>query len=57
MIMRTLLVYKTILNMAMLVVLWKEVTQMFTDFFQIEMFQTTIVRIVKHYHNQHDFCL
>ena len=31
-------------------------TQMFADLLLIEMFKTTIVRIVKQYYYEHDFC-
>ena len=30
---------------------------MFADLFLIEMFQTTITRVMKKYHDKHDFCL
>lgn len=35
----------------------KEMAQMATDLFQIEMFQAAVARIMKQYHDQHDFSL
>ena len=35
----------------------KEMAHMTADFFIVEIFQTTITRIVKQYHDQHDFRL
>ena len=35
----------------------EEMTHILADIFKVEMFQTTVARIMKQYHNQHDFCL
>lgn len=37
--------------------LWEEMSHMLADLFQIKMFQTTITRVMKKYHDKHNFRL